>query len=583
MAEWILKNTQVNLELMSKTLGTSKIISKIISNRNMVTKKTAIRFLNSDTKYFCNNKDFLNINNAIKTLLEYKDKKIVIYGDYDVDGVMSTTILYKGLYSIFKNLVYYIPHREKDGYGLNIKLIKKFKNKNIDLILCCDNGISAIEEVELANELGMEVIILDHHEPVIKDNMEILPNAIIVNPKQSNCTYPFKELCAAGICYKFILELYIHLNIEIEKTFHDELLIFAAIGTLCDVVNLKDENRIIVKKGLNLLQNPIKNFGLMTLVKEKELLNINEESIGFVIGPCINAAGRLDTAMLAASIFISEDKEYIEKATKKVVELNEERKKLTKNAIDNIANEIYKDDNVIVIYKQDIHESIAGIVAGRIKDKIYKPTIIITKGEKFAKGSGRSVEGYNLYENLSKYRHLFYRFGGHEMAAGLSMDESKIEELKISLNNDFKNLDIELKQILEIDANINLDMATYNFVKEIDVLRPFGKGNNAPLFLTKNVRTESLNLKSEKNTLIFDFLTESERRIKGICFNKIEKFVDLINNNYNSYEANKILGGILRTANLKLDIVYSIEFNNYRGLTSVQLNIVDFDIGRFRD
>lgn len=580
MSQWVLSKERANIELMSKTLGINAFLCQLLVNRGIRTKHTAIKFLNPQNKFLHDSNGLFGMQCAIKKLETYKNKKVVIYGDYDVDGVMSCVILYKGLSSFFNDISYYIPNREMEGYGLNKNAITTLHKNGVTLILACDNGISAIEEVDYANSLGIEVIIIDHHEPIIKNNSEILPNAIIINPKQSNCTYPFKELCAATLCYKFIVQLYMEWTENSDLTHNNifnELLAFAAIATLCDIVDLMDENRIIVNTGLKQLNESVSNIGLLQLIRENNIHDITEETIGFKIGPCINAAGRLSEATLAVSLFIENDKEKVKSKAKEIIEINEKRKFLTNDAIKNVEDNLQSSDNVIVIYNKEIHESIAGIVAGRIKEKLYKPCVIITKGHDLAKGSGRSVEGYNLYKELSNFRHLFAKFGGHEMAAGLSIKEENINELRKGLNINFNH---NLSEVVHIDTEFNLDEVTYTLATGLNVLRPFGKRNPPPLFVTYNVPLDELRIINDKNTIIFTFLTKTGRHIKGINFGEVDRFSQMIHEKYTSYEANKIMHGILRGANIFLDIVYYIDINNYNGITSVQLKIRDYKIRR---
>lgn len=591
MAKWLIRNKKGNIKLMSQTLNISEELAQILINRNICTKNTAIRYLSPKVSYFHNNfemKDMANAINLLKSSIN-KGEKIAVYGDYDVDGIMSTTILYKGLKGLGANVIYYIPDREKEGYGLNIEAVTKLKEANVDIIIACDNGIAAIQEIDYANTLGIKSIIIDHHESILSKNLqgeviEVLPKAnSIINPKQKFCNYKFKLMCAASLCYKFIYTYYQQENIELIN--NDELLIFAAIATFCDIVDLQDENRIIVTEGLKLINLEIKNIGLKCLFAEKNYENtyIDEFAIGFVIGPCINATGRLKHASLAVELLLTEDYEKAVKLSKEISALNEKRKLLTENAINELNHYInssdIKNDNVIVVYNKDIHESIAGIVAGRIKDKLYRPTIVLTKGEHMVKGSARSIEKYNIFNELSKCKHLFERFGGHDMAAGLSMLEENICQLRTELNNNFNLTEDALQEIIYIEKEMFLENITYTLAQELNILRPFGKSNKEPIFGTKGVEVQEIRIIEDKNTIIFTFnIVGTYRKIKGICFGKVEKFKDLIINNFDTYDQEKIFKGILRSVNLNLDIVYSIDINEYNGNTSVQLKIKDFRI-----
>lgn len=566
--KWTLINNRANIDQMAQTLQIKPLLAKLLVNRNVRTKNTALKFLNPQKKHI-NHDLLLNMDKGVELLKSYlnTNKKIAVFGDYDVDGVMAAAILYKGLQVLHEDIMYYIPHREKEGYGLNKKAIEYLKAQNTDLIIAVDNGISALEEVDFAKESGMEVLIIDHHEAIIKGGEEILPDCLVINPKQRNCPYPFKELCAAALAYKFISLIHNHNE--------DEFLAMAAIGTLCDVVSLLGENRTLAAEGLKILNKGIENPGLKALAKEKNIEEITEDTIGFQIGPCINAAGRLKNAEIALELFLAKDETTAKILAKELNALNEERKAKTKAAFDSVEKELekYKQDKVIVIYKEDIHESIAGIVAGRIKDRLHKPVVILTEGEDCVKGSARSVEGYDIYKELAENRHLFRRFGGHNMAAGMSLDKDNISTLREELN---KNFDHHTEPVIFIDELLEVDQVTYALAKEIDILRPFGKDNPPPLFMAEKVPITDLRILDRKNTIIFTL--GSKINIKAVFFGDTSKFENLIEENYNFYESEKILKGILRTAKLCLDIVYYIDINHYNGLTSVQLKIEDFRI-----
>lgn len=596
MARWLIRNKKGDTKLMSKTLNISETLSQVLINRDIRTKGTARKFLNPSVEYFHDSREMKDMCKAINILKDSiaRGKKIAIYGDYDVDGIMSTTILYKGLKAIHDNIMYYIPDRKEEGYGLNIQAIKKLKEENVDLLITCDNGIAALEEIKYANSVGIQSIIIDHHESVYTKNsqnesIEVLPQAeAIVNPKQKFCDYKFKKMCAGGLCYKFICTYYEHEKKQL--LIKDELLIFASIATFCDIVDLQDENRIIAACGLKLINSKVQNIGLKALLDKRECKegNIDEYTIGFVIGPCINAAGRLKHAQIAVELFLTQDKEKADMIAAEISHLNDERKLMTKKAIDEVMKDIdlssidssnNENQNVIVVYNKDIHESIAGIVAGKIKDKLYRPTILITQGEHMPKGSARSIENYNIFEELSKCRHLFDKFGGHEMAAGLSLLEENIEKLRVEINKNFSLKQEELQEVITIEKAMYLEDITYELANELNILKPFGKDNKEPLFGTKMVKVESLRVLEDKDTLIFTFsVGNTYRKIKGICFGEIDTFREMINSNFSAYDGEKILNGILSSINLNLDIVYSIDINIYNGDVSVQLRVKDFRI-----
>ncbi len=592
MSKWIVKKESANIELMAETMKISQITAQVMVNRNIRTKNTATKYLNPNLSYLNPISRMKDISKAIEIVCKSINlkEKIVVYGDYDVDGVTSTTILYKALKKLGADVSFYIPHREHEGYGLNLKSIKNIIEAETDLLITCDNGISALEEIKQAKNSGMKVIVIDHHEPSFLENeknikVDILPVAdAIIDPKQSDCTYPFKSLCAGGLSYIFVKELYSYTNTPFAE--EKEFLVLSMIATFCDIVDLQDDNRIIAKYGLHILNTNINiNKGLAALIKEKGYYEkqITEFVIGFIIGPCINATGRLEKATIAVDLLTTDNDEKATLLAKKLVELNEIRKNMTANAtessIANIMKLNYNESPVIVLFDKNIHESIAGIVAGRIKDMFYKPTIVITDGEHCAKGSARSIEGYNIFEELYNCRHLFNRFGGHAMAAGLSIEKENIDILRETLNKTCTLTEDNFVEKIYVDDELSLDEVTYEEAFELTKMSPFGKGNKEPLFLSRSISPSELRVIEEKNTLIFTFLIpDSFRKLKGICFGQVENFKQQISLVYDEYECNKILNGILRNSNFKMDIIYSMEINEYNNNSSVQIRIRDFII-----
>ena len=504
-------------------------------------------------------------------------------------GVNSTTILYKALKAVGANYSYYIPNREEEGYGMHSGRIEKLREEGYEVILTCDNGISAFEQVELAKSLGMEVVITDHHDIPIREDengflKEKAPNAdAVINPKQSNCKYPFKMLCGAGIALKFSKCLFNEFNIENEK--YIDLFQFAAIATVCDVVDLVDENRIIVKKGLELL-NESKNYGIQELKKATLLNNkkIEEYHLGFVIGPCINATGRLETADLSVELLITDDRERARVLANQLSELNTIRQDLTKESTERIINRIElekdKSDKVIVVYDENVHESIAGIVAGRVKEKYNMPCIVLTKGKEMPKGSARSIDGYNITQELSKCASLIEKFGGHPMAAGLSIKEENIEVLRRQLNENCILTDEDLVPVIKIDLPLSLNYLDEELISTIEELRPFGKGNPSPLFAVKDLLIERMwLLGKEKNFLKLRFsfeLNGNKLFIDGISFDKFESFKDNIILRFG--ESKFIDACNTSYLNLKADIIYYPSINEFNGNRNVQLNIKNIRI-----
>lgn len=588
---WVLKRTKADIQKMSEVLGIKQTTACVVANRGITTKKQAIAFLHAEHAELYDVCGKKKMKDAEKTmvLLEHalkQNKKIAIYGDYDVDGVTSTVILYKVLKHCGGDVMYYIPHRQKEGYGLNLEAIEELHNNGIELLVTCDNGISAIEEIKKAKQFNMMVVVIDHHEPAFDENgNDILPEAdAIVDPKQKSCQYPFKMLCAGGICYKLALLFLKRQNIQ-NDVLEQECLHMATLATVCDIVDLMEENRIIVKKGLNTMTQTT-NIGLKALLAQTNLCEkqLTEYHIGFIIGPCVNAAGRLETAKIAVALFCETDAQKAQEYAAYLAEQNNSRKDMTKKATEQIIKEIEQKNNlnekVFVLYQQNVHESIAGIVAGRIKEKFYRPTIIITKSENMVKGSGRSIEGYNMFEELYACKELFSKFGGHTMAAGLSLPYENIDILRERLNNACKLTQQQLIPILKIEKQLYFDEINMALAKELRNLAPFGKGNHVPLFGSKNVSIQKFYLIGKEKDILKMILKESQT---GVCLNAISfdgwgKFSDMIKQLYGNENYDKMLYNGYYDKNM--DFVYSIDINTFRGESSIQLQIKDFRISR---
>ena len=588
---WVLKRTKADIQKMSEVLGIRQATACVVANRGITTKKQAIAFLQAERAelYDVCAKQVMKDAEKAMMLLECalkQNKKIAIYGDYDVDGVTSTAIWYKVLKYCGGDVIYYIPHRQKEGYGLNLEAIEELHNNGIELLLTCDNGISAIEEVKKAKQFDMTVVVIDHHEPAFDENgNDILPEAdAIVDPKQKSCPYPFKMLCAGGICYKLALLFLKRQNIQ-NDVLEQECLHMATLATVCDIVDLMEENRIIVKKGLNTMAQTT-NVGLKALLAQTNLCGkqLTEYHIGFIIGPCVNAAGRLETAKTAVALFCETDEKKAQEYATYLAEQNNSRKDMTQKATEQVIKEIEQKNNlnekVFVLYQQNVHESIAGIVAGRIKEKFYRPTIIITKSENMAKGSGRSIEGYNMFEELYACKELFSKFGGHTMAAGLSLPYENIDILREKLNNACKLTQQQLTPVLKIEKQLCFDEIDMALAKELRNLAPFGKGNHIPLFGSKNISIQKFYLIGKEKDILKMVLKE---RQTGICLHAIsfdgwERFSDMIKRLYGNENYDKMLYDGCYDGNM--DFVYSIDINTFRGESSIQLQIKDFRISQ---
>ena len=567
---WKLKNKKVDIDFMSKEYNTSNFLCRLMANRDILDDKTIKSYINPVYSNLNNAKDMKDIEKACLLLKEKINlgKKIRIVGDYDVDGVISVFILYKALKRCDANIDYEIPDRINDGYGINKNIIKKAYDDGIDTIITCDNGIAAISETEYAKSLGITVIVTDHHDVAFTEEdgirNSILPSAdCILNPKQEDCNYTFKKICGAGVAFKLIEVLYESFEIKKEEVY--EFIEFVAIATVCDVVDLVDENRIFVKNGLEMITNT-NNIGLRELKKANNLEDkeITAYHLGFIIGPCINASGRLDSAKKGLELLLCEDINKAEILAKEIVDLNEERKEMTseglERAIKIIESSSIKDDTILVVYIHDIHESLAGIIAGRVKEKYNKPTIILTKSEEVVKGSCRSIEEYNIFEGLLSCKDILDKFGGHPMAAGLSLQEDKVEILRKRLNDTCNLTKEDLMKKISIDMSLPLESVTI----------PFGKGNSKPIFGVKNARIKKAILMGKnKNVLKLKILTNENIYIDAMIFNNIEEFEEKIIKKYGQDELDSLYNK--NQNNLLMDFLFYPSINEWNQNKYIQI------------
>ena len=581
-------NKKNEFDMLKNEIELHPLLIRLLANRGISNGEEAFRFLNGTTNDLEDGRIMKDMKKGITIVKEgiEKQEKIIIYGDYDCDGVCSTTILYKTLESLGARVSYYIPNREEEGYGINSNRIKKLSEEGAEIILTCDNGISAMEQVDLAKELGLKVVITDHHDiPYVEENGErkfLIPKAdAVINPKQEDCPYPFKELCGAGVALKFsqcLIE-------EMGRNFNDynELYQYAAMATVCDVVELLGENRIILKEGLKII-NKTPNMGLKALIKETALENkeIGEYHFGFILGPTINATGRLETADLSVDLLITKDENRALDLAKKLYSLNKLRQELTSESVERVIEKIEKDFNeeerVIIVYDGEVHESIAGIVAGRVRQRFNLPTIILTKGKDMPKGSGRSIEGYNMFEELNKSREYIEKFGGHPMAAGLSIKEENISFLKKSL---IKNCPLSSEDIIpvtRIDSPLPIEQVNQELIPNLEMLRPFGKGNSSPLLAAKAIGvTRVFFMGRDKTFLKFRFTTLNGKGvIEGINFNKYEDFKEEFMDRFGEESFLKLIDD--GYANFNMDIIYYPTINEFKGNKTVQLNIKNLRI-----
>lgn len=578
--KWLLRNKKVDLKAMSEKYKISQLLCKLMVNRDIIDENIINSYINPIYKYLHSPKTMKDVVIAVDIIKRkiQENKKIRIIGDYDVDGIISVFILYTALKKCGANVDYEIPDRIKDGYGINENIVKAAYDEGVDTIITCDNGISAIDQIQYAKDLGLTVIVTDHHDvPFIEEDgvrtfLSSQADAII-NPKQIECEYKFKSICGAGVAFKLIEALYEEIGMDKEECY--KLIEFVAIATVCDVVDLIDENRIFVKNGLEMLNNS-KNIGINALKKACGLEDkeITAYHLGFVIGPCLNASGRLDSAKKGLELLLMEDDEEAKNLAQEIVDLNDARKNMTKEGVDRAINIIdstdINNDKILVVYIPDIHESLAGIVAGRVKEKYNKPTIILTKSEEGVKGSARSIEEYNMFEGLLACKELLDKFGGHPMAAGLSLQEDKVDELRKALNNKCELTDEDLTRKIMIDSSLPLEYLNLHLIEELNVLEPFGKGNSKPVFGVRDAKiTKAILLGKDKNVLKLKLLTNNNITIDAMIFNDLENFESKIIEKYGNEELDNLYNK--SNNNIPMDFTFYPSINEWNGNKSIQI------------
>lgn len=590
--KWMVYGKKADFNGLALKYKISPVTARVIRNRNMTDDRAFDQYLNGTIDSINSPFLFKDMEKAVDILFETikNNERIRIIGDYDIDGICSTYILVKAISKFTRNISMDIPDRIKDGYGINKKLIKKAYDEKIKLIITCDNGIAAIDETAYAKELGMKVIVTDHHNVPfdIVDNQMVYKRVqadAVVNHKQPDCTYPFKEMCGAAIAYRFVMACMLKLKekqdtrYKLIEAFEKEMIIFAGIATIGDVVSLLDENRIIAKAGLSLLKENT-NIGLEALINRCELdkNNISSFHIGYIIGPCLNAAGRLETAKMGLELLLCDNKEKAEKLAEELVILNQKRKELTlegeKKAVDYALK--MEDSKVLVIFLEDIHESIAGIIAGRIREKFNKPTIILTKGEEMVKGSGRSIEGYNMYEEINKCSKLLSRFGGHIMAAGVSLEEKNVEAFREMLNKNCSLTEDDYIKKVWIDVPMPLNYISGELIHELKKLEPFGKDNEKPIFAVKDIVVKKMYLMGKAKNMARLILVENGYEIAGVMFNGLEDYLTGIRDKYGEETVRKMQMGM--TVNIAGAFTYYPTINNYNGNESIQITITGFSL-----
>lgn len=589
MEKWVEIRKSADFMKMAADYGISPIVARILRNRDLVIPSEIEDYLfpgeaslNDPMMLYGMDRVIFVLSDKIK-----EKKKIRIIGDYDVDGICATYILYRGLTYFGADVDYCIPHRIEDGYGINIRLIKDAYDAGCDTIITCDNGISAIEQTEYAKSLGITMLITDHHEVMFEESdgrrAYMIPNAeAIVDPKLPDCEYPFKGICGAYVAFQTVVAFAKSCGKESEpdfKVLYEELLEFAALATVCDVMELKDENRALVYRGSRLLANS-KNLGMRSLITATGMDGriLTPYHMGFVIGPCLNASGRLDTSLRAMSLFTETDRNSAMRQAEELKALNEERKQMTLTETDkafSIVDAMSKPDKVLVIFLPDCHESLAGIIAGRVRERYQRPTFVVTRTERGLKGSGRSIEAYDMFDALLKVGDKLTKFGGHKLAAGISLDEDKLDDFRMSLNENCTINEEEFCDIVRVDMELPLEYADLNLARELYRLEPFGNGNEKPVFAIREVTVISgSRIGKNRNVGKYKVRDKSGRIYEMISFLDQDMFEDYVESVYGKAERTALNLG--SRTNIVLDILYQIEVNSYRGTDSVQLQIKSY-------
>lgn len=583
--KWILLNKKADFYGLAEQFHIDPVIARVIRNRNIVTEAEFSRYL--DAKAVLHDPRLMkDMEKGVMLIREAITNRqpIRIISDYDVDGVMSNYILYQALLRCGAKVDYRIPDRIADGYGMNENMVREAYDAGKKVILTCDNGISALLPIAYAKNLGMTVVVTDHHdipfeydEEGAKEYSQSVADAVI-DPKQPDCKYPFKHLCGAGIAYKFVQVLYQDCGIdEIEV---EQFLEFVAMATVCDVMELTDENRILVRRGLEEL-NRTGNYGMRALIKANDLgmQKLQAYHLGFVLGPCINATGRLETARLSMELLLEKNYDAALKRAARLKELNDERKEMTQKGVEAAVSQVetttLMEDRVLVIYLPNTHESLAGIIAGRIRERYYRPTLILTDAEDgLLKGSGRSIDGYHMYEALTECKELLVKYGGHPMAAGFSIQPKDLEYFRHKLNVLCELTEEDLIPKLYIDVPMPIDYIHFELIEQLELLEPFGKGNEKPVFAQKGLKVRSARVMGRNaNLLKLELESETGARMEGIYF-EVEEFMTNIKKWFGEAEWDQMMKGWLN--NVSLDIAYYPSVNEFNGMRALQIVIKSY-------
>ena len=582
MQQWVVTNKRADFKEIGRRFGIDQVTARIIRNRDVIGEDAIAQYLNGSLKDLADVHQMKDADLLVNILTQkiQNGNRIRIIGDYDIDGVMSSYIWYRALLRCGADVDVAIPNRITDGYGLNLHLIEDAMESDVDTIITCDNGIAALEEIAYAKKHGMTVLVTDHHEIPYEEESgqrryQKSEADAIVNPHQKECAYPYKDLCGAGVAWNVVRILYEKMGVDEQEAF--ALLEFVAFATVGDVMPLTGENRILVREGLKRIHHTV-NVGMKALIAQCGLMPEQIESyhFGFVLGPCINAAGRLDTAKRALALFQTENEGKASLLANELVVLNEERKQMTADGVEE-AKQLceqagYEKNPVLVLFLPDVHESIAGIIAGRIREYYGRPTFVLTRGEEGIKGSGRSVEGYSMYEEMCQCSKLFTKFGGHPMAAGLTLPEENIDEFREQMNAHCPLTVEQLQPKVHIDVPMPVDYVTNTLVEEFCVLAPFGKDNPKPVFADRNLCISRMwTVGKNQNVLRLSLVSEHGSPVSGIYFGDIPAFEDYITEQFGAAELEKAKHG--RENSIRLSFVYYPKINRYRDSESLQFEI----------
>lgn len=582
MEQWIEIRKGGDFTEIGRRFGIDPVMARILRNREVTGEAEIEAYLHGTLKDLHSPHLMKDMDKAVELITRKiaEGKKLRIIGDYDIDGVNATYILLKALQKCGACVDYAIPNRITDGYGINKNLIERAVEAGVDTVLTCDNGIAAIEEIAYAKAKGMTVIVTDHHDIPFEERdgekhyKKSMADAVI-NPKQQECTYPYKELCGAAVAFQFVRALYEKQGRKKQEAL--EFLENAAFATVGDVMELTGENRILVREGLKALRQT-KNPGMQALILQNELdfERINTYHIGFVLGPCINASGRLDTAEDALRLLCETDVGKAAAIAKRLIDLNTQRKELTahylEQAMQQIEDEQLLKDKVLVVYLPECHESLAGIIAGRIRERYYRPVLVLTKGEEGVKGSGRSIEEYSMYEELNRVSDLFTKFGGHPMAAGLSMEEDRVEEFRQRINEDCTLTEKDLTEKVRIDMVLPIGYANLPLAEELQELEPFGKGNTKPLFADRNLHVRNARVLGQNGNVVrMELAGEDGRNHPAVYFGDSGQFFDYLTEKFGAAEVDAVKRD--RGNSVAISIVYELGVNEYRNERKLQLVI----------